>query len=232
MIHPPSLTLALLLLVLLTLAVTQRLRRADEQPAGRPLLGRVARPIARVARLAARRLPPPLVTTALRLGATIAASRVDVVVLVDDRTLRRRLHRQLRAALDGCVAALGAPADRCTVIVVRRVERDGRPLAACVERLSSPDGTSRTVISLALQEGSRALSYDAIAARLAGYYPVVASVERSVLIADATAATASTAVAPAAPPTPPATTRLAPAPSTGVAAASPLAGLNGGAGRR
>lgn len=114
----------------------------------------------------------------------VTAASLAIQVLLDDRAQRERLRRHVRAVLDGCVAAMGAPVGPCTVVVVRELEHGGKPIKGCVERLSFPDGASRTIIAVTLQEETRVLTLDEIAARLVRYYPTVTGAERTVVLAD------------------------------------------------
>lgn len=116
-----------------------------------------------------------------------AANLVSIEVLLEDRARRIRTCRQARAILTRCIAAMGPPPVNCAVLIAHRLERDGRPLSGCVERLTCTDGTIRTLISLAIETEQGAPSSDAIAARLASYYLIATGAERTVLSADPSA---------------------------------------------
>lgn len=112
------------------------------------------------------------------------ATFVRVEVLLENRAQRARTHRHVRAALARCIATMGTPPANCAVLIAHRLERDGRPLSGCVERLNCTDGTMRTLISLSIANDPGAPSSDAIAARLAGYYLIATGAERTVLGTD------------------------------------------------
>lgn len=116
-----------------------------------------------------------------------AANLVTIEVLLEDRARRVRTHRQARAILTRCIAAIGPPPANCAVLIVHRLERDGRRLSGCVERLTCTDGTIRTLIALAIETEPGAPSSDAIAARLASYYLIATGAKRTVLSADPSA---------------------------------------------
>jgi hypothetical protein len=118
-----------------------------------------------------RGLPPVL--RAIAGCDAASALPITVRVLLHDSAQRDRLLRHVAETLRHCAAALGDPADACAVVVVRELEREGRPLKGCVERLSYPDGTCRAIVSLPLSEGGRPLTLDEIAARLVRYYPAL-----------------------------------------------------------
>jgi hypothetical protein len=112
------------------------------------------------------------------------APLVTVEVLLEDRALHARTRRCASTALARCVATMGIPPANCAVLIARQLERDGRPVRGCVERLACTDGTIRTLISLSIEEDPGGSSSDAIAARLASYYLVATGAERTVLSAD------------------------------------------------
>lgn len=112
------------------------------------------------------------------------APLVTVEVLLEDRALRARTRRCADTALARCVATMGIPPANCAVLIARQLERDGRPVRGCVERLTCTDGTIRTLISLSIEEDPGGSFSDAIAARLASYYLVATAAERTVLSAD------------------------------------------------
>lgn len=167
------------------LAIALALCAANDRARGRRINGRS---MAHAANFAAR-LAGRLANTLAAVAAAItrdapAAHPIAVEVLVEDRALRDRAKRRVRDTLARCAAAIGTPPARCAVLVARTLERDGRRIGGCVERLAHPDGTTRTVIWLALEDGPVAPSLDAVAARLASYYAVATGAERTTLLVD------------------------------------------------
>lgn len=162
----------------------------------------------------------------------VTAASLAIQVLLDDRARRERIRRHVRAVLDGCVAAIGAPAGPCTIVVVRELEHEGKPIKGCVERLSFPDGASRTIIALTLREETGALALDEIAARLVRYYPAVTGAERTVVLADGVPGPSVPAVAPVSSPSPSGAPLLMPMPAGTRAGMAPAETLNGQAGGR
>lgn len=112
------------------------------------------------------------------------APLVTVEVLLEDRALRARMRHCARTALARCGATMGIAPANCAVLIARQLERDGRPVRGCVERLTCTDGTIRTLISLSIEEDPGGSSSDVITARLASYYLVATGAERTVLSAD------------------------------------------------
>lgn len=178
----PPLALALPILLTVALAIGLTGGPGNGRSLIRRAMFRVIGPFARLA----TRLDGAL--AAVLVAATVDANTappVAVEVLVEDRALRERARRRTRIVLARCVATMGAPPTNCAVLIARELERDGRPVSWCVERLACADGTIRTIISLSLGGGPGAPALDALAARLAGCYPIASGAERTVLIADA-----------------------------------------------
>ncbi len=210
-------------LSLLVLSVSLALGLAGELDRGVRPPRLVSRPLgAHLAQLAARlRAPAPAVPNAL------TASPIAIQVLVDDPALRDRVRRHIAKTLAQGTDAMGTPIHGCAVIVAQGVERDGRHVRGCVERLSFPDGRGRAMVSLPLHEGSQALSLDEIAARLVRYYPEVTGAERTVVLTDdLRAAPTPTATSPAAP-LPPTSPSLVPMPAGTRAGVAPAEAPNG-----
>lgn len=143
-----------------------------------------SQPFNSTARLAARLHDAVAAIIAATARDESKALIVAVEVLLEDRVRRARAGHHARAVLARCIATMGAPPANCAVLIARRLERDGRPISGCVERLTCADGTMRTLISLALENEPGAPSSDAIAARLASYYLVATGAERTVLSID------------------------------------------------
>jgi len=129
---------------------------------------------------------------------------VAVEVLVEDRVRRVRTRYLVRAVLARCIVTMGPPPANCAVLIAHRLERDGRPVGGCVERLTCTDGMIRTLISLSLENEPGTPSPDAIAARLASYYLVATGAERTVLSIDPSSPPPQPAMVAATRATPPA----------------------------
>ncbi|MDP9372705.1 MAG: hypothetical protein M3Q65_09690 [Chloroflexota bacterium] len=223
---PLAVPFLLALVVALGLGLVEWLVRSLRaiQHASRPLHAHLARLAARF-RASAGVAPVPTV------GDAVVTVKIAIRVLIEDRSQRERVRRHVGAVLEGCVAAMGAPAGPCTVMIVQGLEREGKPTRGCVERLSFPDGTIRTIASLPLREGSRALSLDEIAARLVRYYPEVTGAERTVVLADDMPTTLIPAAASPAPSMPPSSPSLVSLPAGTGAGATLAETLNGRVGR-
>ena len=190
MVH--VLMMTLVLLAILFIVTEQGASRAGALLPGCLLAGRVGSMIKDFARLLSRSLSPSLIGAAWRMRSSIAASNIGIMILIEDRARRRRRRHRLRTVLGICIAVMGPPACQCTVVLVRCVERNGRFLAACVERLSYPDGTSRLTISIPLEEDGQIVPFDVVAARVAHHFPVVTSAKLDVIIADESVVAAPT----------------------------------------
>ena len=142
-----------------------------------------------------------LVTATVRSESN--ATPVTVEVLLENRAQRVRTYHHARATLARCIAAMGTPSTNCAVLIVHHLERDGRPLSGCVERLTCTDGTMCTLISLSIENDRDTPSSDAIAARLASYYLIATGAERTVLGTDPPAPLPRSAVVAATRATPP-----------------------------
>lgn len=204
LVRTPSISLLVLLclgLLLVALAIVLADSSIHTRTRGRRA---ITQPFNSAARLAARLQDAVAAIMAATVRDESKALLVAVEVLLEDRARRARTRRRARSVLARCIATMGAPPANCAVLIAHRLEREGRPVNGCVERLTCTDGTIRTLISLALENEPGTPSFDAIAARLASYYLVATGAERTILSIDPPSPPPRPAVVAATHATPPA----------------------------